>query len=81
MSEPGAAIGALIREAEHAETKADFIHKMSIALKEANDTQYWIELMHESGSLKSPLFASLDADVVELLKLLASITRTSRNSL
>ena len=41
----GTAIGALIREAEHAESKADFIHKMSISLKEANETEYWIDLL------------------------------------
>jgi four helix bundle protein len=41
----GTAIGALVREAEHAESRADFIHKMSIALKEANETLYWLELL------------------------------------
>src|SRR5258708_37217298 len=40
------AIGALVREAEHAESKADFVHKLSIALKEANETLYWLELLH-----------------------------------
>jgi four helix bundle protein len=42
----GTAVGALVREAEHAQSKADFINKMSIALKEANETEYWIELLH-----------------------------------
>jgi len=47
----GTAIGALVREAEHAESKADFIHKMSIALKEANETAYWLELLRQSEYL------------------------------
>lgn len=42
----GTAIGALVREAEHAQSKADFINKMSVALKEANETDYWIDLLH-----------------------------------
>jgi four helix bundle protein len=45
----GTAVGALVREAEQAESKADFIHKMAIALKEANETDYWIELLFQSG--------------------------------
>ena len=44
----GTAIGALVREAEHAESKADFSHKMNIALKEANETLYWLELLHQA---------------------------------
>lgn len=47
----GTAIGALIRESEHAESKADFIHKLSIALKEANETEYWLDLLHQSEFL------------------------------
>ncbi|MEO6327779.1 MAG: four helix bundle protein [Ginsengibacter sp.] len=43
----GTAVGAMIRESEHAESKPDFIHKLSIALKEANETQYWIELLYK----------------------------------
>ena len=44
----GTAIGALVREADQAESKPDFIHKMAIALKEANETEYWLELLHET---------------------------------
>jgi four helix bundle protein len=44
----GTAIGALVREAEHAESKADFTHKMNIALKEANETLYWLDLLHQA---------------------------------
>ncbi len=47
----GTALGALIREAEHAESKMDFVHKMAIAQKEANETDYWIELLYHSEYL------------------------------
>jgi len=47
----GTAIGALVREAEHAESKKDFIHKLSIALKEANETEYWIDLLIDTNYL------------------------------
>lgn len=58
----GTAVGALIREAEHAESKADFIHKMSIALKEANETLYWLELLHQSELLESSAYQSILSD-------------------
>jgi len=45
----GTAIGALVRESEHAESKADFVHKLSIALKEANETEYWLDLLYETS--------------------------------
>ena len=74
----GTAIGALIREAEHAESKLDFIHKMSIALKEANETDYWIELLYQSDILDKRSYKSLKPDVLELIKLLASIIKNSK---
>ncbi len=48
----GTAIGALIRESEQAESKADFIHKLAIALKEANETDYWLDLLHKTEYLE-----------------------------
>lgn len=77
----GTAIGALIREAEHAESKADFIHKMSIALKEANETHYWLELLYKSGYIQEELFQSLLNDAEELLKMLIAIVKTSKLNL
>jgi len=74
----GTAIGALIRESEHAESKADFIHKLSVALKEANETEYWIELLHKSDFIEEKSFKSIQADVEELLKLLTTIIKTSK---
>lgn len=75
----GTAIGALVREAEQAESKADFIHKMAIALKEANETAYWIELLTQSEYLDEKAGKSLQADTTELLKLLTSIIKTTKS--
>ena len=72
----GTAIGALLREAEHAESKSDFIHKLSIALKEANETAYWIDLLADSSFLKKTEYSSIKADSEELLKLLTSIIKS-----
>ena len=76
----GTAIGALVRESEHAESKADFIHKMSIALKEANETEYWILLLYRTEYIETKAFNSLTYDLTELLKLLTSIIKTSKNN-
>lgn len=75
----GAAIGAMIRESEHAESKSDFIHKLSIALKEANVSEYWIELLFKSNLIDNKSFQSIQNDITELLKLLTSIIKTSKN--
>lgn len=76
----GTAIGALVREAEHAESKADFIHKMAIAQKEANETGYWLELLYETGYLNGREFDSIIKDQVEIGKILASIILTSKKN-
>ena len=74
----GTAVGALIREAEHAESKADFIHKMAISLKEANETEYWIELLYQSEFIDKTAYQSIKMDIEELLKLLTSIIKTTK---
>lgn len=74
----GTAIGALVRESEHAESKADFIHKLSIALKEANESDYWIELLHRSGYLTKSEYQSLFSDLDEIIRLLVSIIKSSK---
>jgi len=76
----GTAIGALIREADQAESKADFIHKMSIALKEADETGYWLELLQATGYLEPQSGDSMRADLTELLKLLTAIVKTARSN-
>lgn len=76
----GTSVGALIREAEHAESKADFIHKMAISLKEANETEYWIELLYQSEFLDKTAYLSMKTDIEELLKLLTSIIKTTKQN-
>jgi len=76
----GTAIGALVREAEHAESRADFIHKMSMALKESNESEYWLELLHKSDFIDQSEYDSLNLDSKEILKILISIVKTTKNS-
>jgi len=75
----GTAVGALVREAEQAESKADFIHKMAIALKEANETDYWVELLYQAKIIDKTGFESIKPDITELLKLLTSIIKSSKS--
>lgn len=75
----GTAIGALVREAEQAESRRDFVHKMAIALKEANESEYWIQLLSESGYLGQKSSDSIQADLTELLKLLTAIIKTTKS--
>ncbi len=77
----GTAIGALIREAEHAQSKRDFLNKMNIALKEANETLYWLQLLRDSEFISSPAFNELFPLSEELTRLLASIVKSTKNSL
>jgi four helix bundle protein len=75
----GTSIGANIREAEHAQSKADFIHKLSISLKEANETEYWLDLLFETKYLSETEFQNIKNKIVEILKILTSIINTSKN--
>lgn len=72
----GTAVGALIREAEFAQSRADFIHKMSISLKEANETIYWIDLLKDTDYISESEYISLKNDCKELLKMLVSTVKT-----
>jgi len=74
----GTAIGALIREAQHAQSRADFAHKMNVALKEANETAYWISLLNDTGYLSVEIFSTLSNDCDELLRLLVKIVKTTK---
>jgi four helix bundle protein len=74
----GTAIGALIREAEYGISKADFRNKMSIALKEANETEYWLSMLRDTEYINEKLFQSLTKDCVELIKMLIATVKTSR---
>jgi four helix bundle protein len=77
----GTAVGALIREAEHAESKVDFKHKMSIAQKEINETIYWLELLHKTGYLSDDRFQSINNDAVAIIKLLTSIIKSTKTNI
>ena len=77
----GTAIGALVREAEYAESKQDFIHKMRIALKETNETSYWLELLFKTDVLDENSYVSISEDNEELKRMLVCIINTSRRSL
>ena len=74
----GTSVGAMVRESEHAESRADFTHKLSVALKEANETEYWLELIYESDYIQKIAFESINNDLKEILRLLISIIKTSK---
>ena len=75
----GTSIGANIREAEFAQSKADFTHKMSISLKEANETIYWIDLLKDTNYIDEKKHESLLNNCTEILKMLVSTVKTSKN--
>ena len=79
LMKSGTSIGANIREAKYAESKNDFIHKYKISLKEANETEYWIELLFESELMDKDVFNELHELNTELLKLLTSSIKTLSN--
>ena len=72
----GTSIGANVRESKHAQSDADFLSKMSIAYKEADETDYWMNLLHDNGYLNDDQFESLNHDMQRILKLLTSIVKT-----
>lgn len=74
----GTSIGAIIREAEHAESAKDFVHKLSITLKETNESKYWLDLLFASEFINKKMFDSLNKDCEELLKLLTPSVKTSK---
>ena len=74
----GTSVGALVREAEHAESKTDFKHKMSIAQKEINETIYWLELLKATDYFTDEQFQSIYCDAVEIIKLLTSIIKSTK---
>lgn len=77
----GTAVGALIRESEFGQSKADFINKLSIALKEANESDYWMALLYDTDYIEEKLYQSLSSDCNELISLLVSSIKTSKSKL
>ncbi len=76
----GTSIGANIIEAQQAQSRADFISKLNIALKEAVETNYWLRLLQATDYLTDSEFLSIIADCKELEKLLTAIIKTTRNT-
>ena len=74
----GTSIGANVRESKHAQSDADFLSKMSIAYKEADETDYWLNLLHDNGYINETQYTSLTNDLTRILKLLTSIVKTMR---
>lgn len=77
----GTSIGANVREGQHAQSDNDFLSKMSIAYKEADESYYWIKLLHDNGYLTDAMFSSLDSDNQRILRLLASIVKTTKQKI
>jgi four helix bundle protein len=73
--------GAMVREAINAESGNDFIHKLSIALKETGETQYWLELLYMSNYLSDTEFESIHTDTIEVTKILTASIRTKKKNL
>ena len=71
-------IGANIREAQQAESLSDFIHKLSVSLKESVETQYWLELLFATNYINLAQFNSLNDDLEEIIKLLNAIIKTTK---
>lgn len=77
----GTSIGGMIREAERAQSKPDFIHKLFIAQKEINETIYWLELLHITNYIVNNIFIKLNDIAIELIKILTTSIKTAKISL
>ena len=75
----GTSIGANVAEAQQAQSRPDFVSKLSIALKETSETKYWLRLLNATDYLNTPEFSSILSDCIELEKLLVTIVRTTKN--
>ena len=75
----GTSIGANVAEAQKAQTRADFHTKMNIAMKEANETYYWIRLLYKTNYLSEREFSSLEQDIKEIIAIITAICKTTDN--
>ena len=75
----GTSIGANTRESKNAQSRMDFLSKLNIALKEADETAYWLDLLHETRYLDDAQYESINADCIELIKLLTTIIKTLKS--
>jgi four helix bundle protein len=74
----GTSVGAMVREAEHSESKKDFIHKLAIAQKEINESIYWLELLNATDYLTQEQFESIKNDAVEVIKIITTILKNTK---
>ena len=82
MLRSGTSIGANVREGINAQSRKDFVSKLNIALKEASETDYWLDVIHSAEYFTDQEYESLKADNEELLKLLIStIKKTKENGI
>lgn len=77
----GTSIGANVSEAQNAQSKSDFLSKMTIASKEANETDYWLNLLHDNGYLNDRQFTSLNSDMKRLLHRIIAIVKTTKENM
>ena len=77
----GTSIGANVRERKNAQSKLDFINKLSVALKEADETVYWLELLIGSEYIDQRMFVSLEKDIKEIIALITASINTARSNL
>lgn len=77
----GTSVGANVRESKHAQSEADFLSKMSIAYKEADESDYWLNLLHDNGYLNDDQFNSLKKDIDRILRILSSIVKTMKEKI
>ena len=75
----GTSIGALIKEAQYAQSRKDFINKLSVSLKEAGETEYWLSLLKDSNYISEEMHKSIEPDVVEIIKILISSINTTKD--
>jgi len=81
LKKSGTAPGALVREADQAESKRDFIHKMSIALKEADESDYWLNILHDTNYINKEEFDKHIGLCLEIIKILTTIVKSAKTSL
>ena len=81
MLRSGTAIGALVAEAHHAQSSADFLSKLNVALNESNETFYWLSLLRDTDYLSEQIYKSISIDCKELIALLVSIVKSVKSSL
>ena len=81
MLRSGTSIGANCKEAIYAQSTLDFINKLSIALKEASETEDWLDLLHDSQYIDDKSFESIHNENIEIIKLLTSIIKTTKSTL